>query len=58
MESTGYIDKKIVEIDGSKIKASANKHFCGTIEEYEGKKIHLQERIKYLISLHKSQDIK
>ena len=27
-------------------------------KEYQEKKIHLQERIKYLISLHKSQDRK
>ena len=34
MESAGYIDKKIIAIDGAKIKASANKRFWGTIEEY------------------------
>lgn len=58
LEKSGYINRKIIAIDGSKIKASANKRFCGTVAEYKQKQKELRERINYLINKHKQEDTK
>lgn len=58
MEESGYIDKNIIAIDGTKIKANANSRFSGTLKDYENKKEQLQERIKYLIEQHSEADNK
>jgi transposase len=55
LNKMGYIDKGLIAIDGTKIKANASMLFTGNSKEFHGKEEHIKSKIKKILD--KTDDI-
>ncbi len=50
LSSMGYVDKKLVAIDGTKIKANASMEFTGNKRDFQEKKKHIEKKIEKILN--------
>jgi hypothetical protein len=55
-DESGFIDYKLIAIDGTKIKANASERFIGTIDDFKKREVKLTEKIRDAIEKQKCAD--